>query len=452
MPDYDLLIRNATVVLPSGLEQSDIAVAEGKIQKRGKDLAGSAAQSIDAAALHLFPGIIDPHVHCNEPGRTEWEGFATASRALVAGGITLFFDMPLNSSPPTIDAASFDEKARIGRARSVADFALWGGLVPHNLDSLEELAACGVVGFKAFMSESGIEDFPCVDDAVLYEGMKRIASLRSLLAVHAENNSITRARAQRAAAQNRTSARDYLDSRPVVAELEAIHRAILLASESRCALHIVHVSTGRGIRLVQEARRQGIDVSCETCPHYLLFTEEDMERLGGIAKCAPPLRSRLHREELWACLRSGAVDMVASDHSPCLPAMKSATNFFSVWGGISGCQTTLPAMLTEGVQKRDVPLTLLSALASENAARRFRVFPCKGSLDPGADADFTLANLRRSVTLKTGDLFYRHPYSPYAGCTFTGAVVQTVIRGKTIFHDGKIVSEPGAKLVRPQTN
>jgi len=452
MPQYDLLIQDATIVLPSGLERGDIAVAEGKIQSRGTSLGGSAAQYIDAAGLHLFPGVIDPHVHCNEPGRTDWEGFASASRALVAGGATLFFDMPLNSSPPTIDARAFGEKARLGEAQSAADFALWGGLVPHNLDRLEELHRCGAVGFKAFMSESGVEDFPCVDDDALYEGMKRIASLRSLVAVHAENNSITAARRLRAIARSHTSARDYLSSRPVMAELEAIQRALLLAAESRCALHVVHVSTGRGVALIDEARRRGVDVSCETCPHYLFFTEEDLETLGGVAKCAPPLRSRQDREDLWSCLRSGTIDMMASDHSPGLPEMKAGSNFFSIWGGVSGCQTMLPALLTEGAKNRGLPLQVLAGLTSRNAARRFGLLPSKGSLDPGADADLALVNLNCSITLKAGDLLYRHQQSPFVGQRFTAAVVRTMIRGKTICMDGKIVSEPRAKLIRPRTN
>ncbi len=452
MPGFDLVIRNATIVLPSGLEQGNLAIADEKIVARGPKLAGSAAETLDASALHLFPGVIDPHVHFNEPGRADWEGFSSGSRALVAGGATLFFDMPLNSSPPTIDAASFHQKAKLGEALSVADFALWGGLVPSNLDRLEELHACGVVGFKAFMSESGIEDFPCVDDATLYEGMKRAASFPSLVAVHAENNSITKIRALQAVAERRSSARDYLASRPVIAELEAINRAILFAADTRCALHIVHVSTGRGVRLVAEARSRGIDVSCETCPHYLLFREEDLERLGAVAKCAPPLRPQEDVEQLWSCLAAGLIDMVSSDHSPGLPAMKRGDNFFSVWGGISGCQTMFPALISEGVEKEKVTMPLLSALTSQNPARRFGVFPNKGSLEPGADADLTLINLYSSSILSAEKLFYRHQHSPFVGRKFDCTVVRTVIRGTTVYLNGKIVSAPKAKLVRRGMN
>lgn len=448
MPEFDVLICDATIVSPSGVEQGDIAIADGKVAARGPNLGGNAAETIRAAGLHLFPGVIDAHVHCNEPGRTEWEGFASASRALIAGGSTLFFDMPLNCSPPTIDAASFREKATLGESQSLADFALWGGLVPSNVDRLEELHACGVVGFKAFMAESGIQDFPCVDDAALYAGMEKAASLPSLVAVHAENNDMTRTRARRAVAEGRTSIQDYLDSRPVIAELEAIERAILFAAEAGCPLHIVHVSTGRGVRLVAEARSRRMDVTCETCPHYLLLTQEDVQSLGAIAKCAPPLRSRPHQDELWTCLRSGLIDMVVSDHSPGLPAMKTGSNFFSIWGGISGCQSLLSTLISEGAQKERLSLPQVSALTSENAARRFSLFPRKGSLEPGADADLTLVDLKSPATLFAEDLFYRHRYSPYVGRTFGCTIVRTLLRGTTVYLDGKIVSAPGARLVR----
>ena len=236
---------------------------------------------LNAAGLHIFPGLIDSHVHFNDPGRAHWEGIETGSRALAAGGGTMFFDMPLNSSPPTLDAASFDAKLAAAQNRSLTDFAFWGGLVPGNLDRLEELAERGVIGFKAFMSNSGIEDFPCVDDTTLREGMKRAAKLGKLVAVHAESEAITSKLAQQALAQNKTSIRDYLDSRPIHAELDAIQRAIQIAGETRCALHIVHVSSGDGVSLVADAHAQGVDVTCETCPHYLVLTEDDVVKLGG---------------------------------------------------------------------------------------------------------------------------------------------------------------------------
>src|SRR5215470_9866022 len=229
MSRYDLLIRNGTLVGLDDVKVADLAIDAGKIVVIESELAGTAREEIDAHGLHIFPGVIDAHVHFNEPGRTEWEGFTTGTRALAAGGTTSFFDMPLNAHPPTIDAASFDLKLAAARATSLVDFAFWGGIVPGNLDQLDELAGRGVIGFKAFMSNSGIDDFPCIDDLTLYEGMARAAKLGKIVAVHAENDQITSRLAQRAIAGGRTGIRDYLASRPVLAELEAIERAILLA-------------------------------------------------------------------------------------------------------------------------------------------------------------------------------------------------------------------------------
>ncbi|MBX6342374.1 MAG: allantoinase AllB, partial [Thermomicrobiaceae bacterium] len=348
MSGYDLVIRGGSVVTSSGVEVADIAVVDGRIAEVAPEVAGGGAEEVDARGLHVFPGAIDPHVHLNEPGRTDWEGFASGTRALAAGGCTTFFDMPLNAHPPTIDAESFDLKLAAARASALVDFALWGGLVPGHVGDLAALAERGVVGFKAFMSTSGTDDFPAADDLTLYEGMAEAARLGLPVAVHAESDALTAALARRAVAEGRTSARDYLASRPVVAELEAINRAILFAEETGCALHVVHVSTGRGVALVAAARARGVDVSCETCPHYLVFTEDDVEALGAVAKCAPPLRSRDEREALWAALARGDIPIVASDHSPAPPEMKAAASFFDVWGGISGCQSTLAALLTEG--------------------------------------------------------------------------------------------------------
>ncbi|HEY0549359.1 MAG TPA: amidohydrolase family protein, partial [Verrucomicrobiae bacterium] len=236
MADYDLILRGGTAVTSTGLKVTDIAVAEGRIVALAPQLSGTAHNEIMAAGLHIFAGVIDSHVHFNEPGRTGWEGIETGSRALAAGGGTAFFDMPLNAHPPTLDAESFALKVAAAQRNSCTDFALWGGLVPQNVDRLEELAACGVIGFKAFLSDSGIDDFSCVDEATLREGMKRAAALKLPVAVHAESETMTKALAQERIHQNRTSIRDYLDSRPIAAELDAIRRAIDLAGETGCAL------------------------------------------------------------------------------------------------------------------------------------------------------------------------------------------------------------------------
>jgi len=461
---YDLLIRNGTFVTAAGVTVTDIAIADQQIAAIGPALDGTSQAEIDATGLHIFPGLIDAHVHFNEPGRSEWEGFASGTRALAAGGATTFFDMPLNAHPPTLDAASFDQKLAAAQSSALVDFGLWGGLTPQNLGQLDELAERGVIGFKAFMSNSGIDDFQAADDQTLYDGMACAARHGRIVAVHAENDQITSLLARRAIAEGRISARDYLNSRPVVAELEAISRAILLAEETGCRLHIVHVSSGRGVSRVAEARARGVDVTCETCPHYLVLNEDDLALLGSIAKCAPPLRPLSEQDQLWQHLLSGTLPMIASDHSPAPPAMKgieqriendaelalnsqfSILNFFTAWGGISGCQSTLQLLLTEGYFQRGLPLEIIASITSEFVARRFEL-PQKGRLAMGFDADMALVDLAHSATLQPGDLHYRHKHSPYIGRTLRGRIVRTLLRGTTIFLDGKIVATPRGRLL-----
>ncbi|HEU5012596.1 MAG TPA: allantoinase [Roseiflexaceae bacterium] len=449
MSGYDLIIRHGALVTPHAISKADIAIADGRIVAIEQEIGGASAAEIDASGMHVFPGVIDAHVHCNEPGRAEWEGFATATRALAAGGATSFFDMPLNAHPPTVDAASFDAKLDAARRSSLIDFALWGGIVPGNCDELDELAARGIIGFKAFMSNSGIDDFLAVDDLTLYEGMQRAAQLGCIVALHAENDQITGGLARRAVAEGRTSVRDYLRSRPVIAELEAIARAILFAEETGCAIHIVHVSSGAGVSQVAAARQRGVDVTCETCAHYLALTEEDVEQLGAIAKCAPPVRSQAEQDALWQHIFDGTLPMVTSDHSPAPASMKTDANFFNVWGGISGCQSTLSVLLTDGHARRGLPLETIAALLAENVARRFRL-PQKGRIAIGMDADLALIDMAQQFTLDSGDLFYRHQHSPYVGRTFSGRVVRTLLRGTTVFQDGKIMSKPAGRLLRPK--
>ncbi len=447
---FDLLIRGATVVGAGGQRRSDVGVADGLIAGLGPELAGPASEEIDAAGLHLLPGVVDAHVHLNEPGRTDWEGFDTGTRALGAGGATAAVVMPLNAHPPTVTGAAFDEKRRCVERSALVDVALWGGLVPGGVEAMDELAARGVVGFKAFMCSSGIDDFPAVDDLTLYEGMCRAATLGLPVAVHAESEVITAGLAQRARTAGRTSMRAFLESRPAVAELQAIARAIELAQASGGSLHVVHVSTGRGVALVADARARGIDVTCETCPHYLVLTDEDAEVLGHVAKCAPPLRRREDSEALWHALAEGTLPMVASDHSPAPWAMKRGADAFAAWGGISGCQTMLALLMSEGHRARGLKLALIARVTSHYVARRFRL-PGKGRLEPGADADLVLVDLTASQTLSAGDLHYRHPHSPFVGRTFGVRVTRTFVRGRTVFADGRIVGPPRGRLLKPTT-
>jgi allantoinase len=443
---FDVLIRDATVV---GAGCLDVAVADGLIAELGPELTGPAVEEIDGAGLHLLPGVVDGHVHMNEPGRADWEGFETGTSALAAGGATTAIDMPLNAHPPTVTGAAFDEKRRCLERSAHVDVALWGGLVPGGVDELDELAARGVVGFKAFMCSSGIDDFLGIDDLTLYEGMCRAASLGLPVAVHAESETITSGLARRARAAGRTAMRDFASSRPAVAELQAIARAIALAQESGCSLHVVHVSTGGGVALVADARARGVDVSCETCPHYLVLTEEDAEALGNVAKCAPPLRPRQELDSLWSALAEGTLPMVASDHSPTPWEMKRGEDAFAAWGGVSGCQTLLSLLLSEGHHARGLGLDLIAQVTSGYVARRFRL-PGKGVVEPGADADLVLVDLAASERLSAEALRYRHRHSPFVGRTLSARIARTLVRGQTVFADGELVGPPAGRLLIPK--
>ncbi|MEM6393824.1 MAG: allantoinase AllB [Planctomycetota bacterium] len=443
----DLLIRGGSVVTQESVTEADVAIEDGAIVAVGSPTDHAKAE-IDATGLHLFPGLIDSHVHFNEPGRTHWEGFATGSAALAVGGGTTFIDMPLNSTPPLLDAEAFDAKADAGRAKSQCDFALWGGLTPANLDHLETLAECGVVGFKAFMCNSGIDDFLSADDNTLHAGMTIAAKLGLPVAVHAESQTITTAASQRVKAQNDHSWDAWTASRPVIAEVEAIQGAIAFAEDTGCALHIVHVSSARAARLIQQTRTQhNLDVTCETCPHYLALTADDLPDLGARAKCAPPLRDTENQTALWQELLAGTFDIIGSDHSPAPPDMKSGDDAFAAWGGIAGVQSTLPLLLSHTPQP---PLPLIAQLTAATPAQRFRL-PHKGQLAPGYDADLTLVDLNGTFTLTRDMLHDRHRLSPYVGRTFPGRPVRTLLRGHTIALDGQPVGQPLGKLLTPDS-
>jgi allantoinase len=451
----DLVIRGGTAILPTGQRQTDIAVTGGVISAIGSEVRdGGGAEIIDATGLMVLPGVVDAHAHFNEPGREDWEGWEAGTRGAAAGGVTTVLEMPLNAHPPTITAADFDAKHAVASRKAVVDFGLWGGLVPENLSELPALAARGVVGFKAFMSDSGIDDFRRVNDGVLAIGLKVTARLNAIVGVHAESQEMV----ERLGAEMREAGRGdrlaWCRARPPAAEVEAIRRLIVCmrGAGKGVRAHVVHVSCAAGLAEVDAARGKGVSITAETCPHYLAFTEEDFERIGPALKCAPPIRNSATREGLWDALLAGRVDTIGSDHSPC-PAedkAKGEHDVWQAWGGVAGIQATLPVLLTEGVHARGLSLERVAHLTSTAPAQLFGLYPRKGAIAVGADADLALVDPERVWTFKPQHLETRSGISAYLGRTFRGAVVRTLVRGRTVFADDTVTGEPGwGKLVTP---
>lgn len=441
---FDLVIRKGTVVLRDEIRRLDIGIQGGKIAALGENLVYSEHITFyDAEHLHILPGMVDAHVHFNEPALGHWEGFATGSAALAAGGCTTYIDMPLNGVPPTVRLSALEWKLAAAEGESVVDYALWGGLVPGNVGNLQELAEAGVIGFKAFMSCPGGEGediFAEVDDVTLLEGMKEIARLGMVLALHAESEEIVSKLAAQAVQEGRRGPLDFALTRPISAELEAVNRALFYAEQTGCKLHFVHISSAEAVQVITEAKARGLDVTVETCPHYLVLTSADLERLGPLAKCAPPLRTLDNQARLWAELADGKIDILASDHSPCPTHMKQG-DFFEAWGGISGAQSSLELMLDEGYLRREVPLPLLSRMLSLEPAKRFGLHPRKGEIAVGADADLALVDMALSYSLQENNLLYRHKHSPYVGKAFGCRVKATFVRGVQVYELGKEVAE-----------
>jgi allantoinase len=449
----DTIVRGGTVVTCDARIKADVRISGERIVEVGPELSGT-AHEVDAKGLHVLPGLIDIHVHFNEPGREHWEGARTGSEALAAGGGTTFFDMPLNSTPCTVTARDVDRKRAALEASAITDFGLWGGLVPGSVADMPAMAERGVVGFKAFMCDSGLPEFPRADDGTLHDGMAQAARLGLPVAVHAESEAMLAHRSPERSGLGEGgtrvwSAADFLRSRPVASELEAIDRALQIAHDTRATLHIVHVSTGSGVAKAVEARARGVDVTVETCPHYLFFTEADLERIGVAAKCAPPLRSREEHMKLWHEMLAGHVDIVASDHSPADPALKIDGDFRASWGGIAGIQSTLAVLLERGVEGRRIRFEQIAALVAAHPAARFRI-PAKGAIAPGNDADLLLLDPSRSYTLSPAMLRQRHKMSPYLRREFNGVIVRTIRRGETICLGGQIVAQTRGRFVRPQ--
>jgi allantoinase len=428
----------------------DLSAVDGVIVELGPTVAAPAgAEVIDATGLLVLPGAIDSHVHFNAPGaRADWEGWDTGSAAAAAGAITTVVDMPLNADPPTVDAASFASKAAAAAASSYVDFGLWGGVIPGNRSELAGLADAGVLGFKAFMSRSGTADFPASDDLTLYEAMGTIAELGLPFLLHAESDRITADLAARFAAEGRTDIRAYLDSRPPVAESEAIARSLELAAVTGCRLHVVHVSTRRGVELVQAARASGQDVTCEITAHHLILDEDDAIRLGAAAKCAPPLRTRAEIDALWELLVDDDTLFVVSDHSPAPVELKGSEDFFRVWGGIAGVQSTVELMAGEARPGGRLASELLPRVLAGAAADRFGLAG-KGQMVVGMDADLALVEVGPGRVLARDELHDRHHFSPYVGRELNARVRRTVLRGEVAYRDGSVIGAPRGRLLTP---
>jgi allantoinase len=392
----------------------------------------------DAAIL---PGLVDSHVHINEPGRTEWEGFATATQAAAAGGYTFLVDMPLNCLPATTTVAALRAKRDAARGKCTVDWAAWGGVVENNQDDIEPLASAGVLGFKCFLIHPGIDGFTMVGEKDLRLALPHVAKTGLPLLVHAELASPIDAAAKRLANADWRSYGTYLQSRPDEAELLAIRLMFSLCRQYHFRLHIVHLSSSRALPELRSARAEGLPVSVETCPHYLHLAAEDVADAATLFKCAPPIRSRENCDALWQGLGEGIIDLVATDHSPCPPAMKGLEdgNFKTAWGGISGISVALAVMWTEA-KRWGFALTDIARWMAEGPARLAGCDQRKGRIAPGYDADLVVFDADSEFLVTKERLHYRYPVSPYLGERLRGVVKATYLRGQLVFEEGKFPS------------
>ena len=394
----------------------------------------------------ILPGLVDSHVHINEPGRAEWEGFQTATRAAAAGGYTLLVDMPLNCLPATTTVAALEAKRAAAQGKCRVDWAAWGGAVHNNQADIEALAAAGVLGFKCFLIHPGIDGFTMVSEEDLRAALPHVARTGLPLLVHAELPGPVNAATEPLAHADWKSYATYLQSRPDEAELSAIRMMLSLCREYGFRLHIVHLATGWTLPELRAARQEGLSFSVETCPHYLHLTAEEIADGATLCKCAPPIRSRENREALWQGLKEGVIDLVATDHSPCPPAMKRLDegSFKTAWGGISSLSIALPLMWTEAAG-RGFSLVDIVRWMAEGPARLAGCHQSKGRIAAGYDADLVVFDPDAEFQVTEQRLYYRHPVSPYLGETLRGVVKATYLRGRPVFAEGKFPGEPSGR-------
>src|SRR6266850_1515357 len=448
MPAHNLIIRGKQVVLPDLIAPAAIHVSDGIITSIGPyDYVPGDFSLIDVNEDSIvMPGLVDSHVHINEPGRTEWEGFATATRAAAAGGVTTLVDMPLNSIPPTTTVAGLKEKFAAAKEQCFVDVGFWGGVVPGNTGELATLFAAGVVGFKCFLIHSGVDEFPNVTEEDLRRAMPELTRLGAGLIVHAEvPGPISRTDIPSCPTRYAT----FLASRPRAAENEAVALMIKLSREFATRIHIVHHSSADALPMLQAAKAAGMNITAETCPHYLTFAAEEIPDGATEFKCCPPIRESENRELLWGALDSGTIDMIVSDHSPCPPEMKlpETGDFLAAWGGISSLQLRLPIVWTEarrrGFSIQDLARWLCSAPSSlVGLANK------KGAIETGYDADFVIWNPEKQLKVEANALHHRHKLTPYQGLILQGVVEKTFLRGRKIYDAGEFLGEPHGILLR----
>jgi allantoinase len=444
-----LVIRSRRVAVPGGVAEAAVIVRDNLIAAVGSyDEPVDADQDVDLGELALLPGLVDTHVHVNEPGRTEWEGFATATRAALAGGITTICDMPLNSSPVTTSVAALREKVAAATGQCAVDVAFWGGAVPANTGpgNTGELAAmldAGVIGFKCFLVDSGIAEFPPLERDGLRAAMKELAAYGAPMIVHAEDPAEVREPAG-------ASYDAFVASRPPVAERRAIETVISASAATGARAHIVHLAAGECAALISAAKAAGVQLSAETCPHYLYFAAEEVPAGATQFKCCPPVRYAVNREALWRALGDGAIDAVVSDHSPCLPELKGLPggDFRTAWGGISSLQIGLPVIWSVAKRRGFTLADVCRWMAAFPAS--LAGLPGKGRIAAGCDADLVAFDPEASFTIHGAELLHRHPLTPYEGRTVTGRVERVWLRGSEVTPSdaprGRLLARGGGSL------
>jgi allantoinase len=453
MHEPDLCIRGRRVVTEHGIGPASVHITRGHISSISsfEDVPSSALEVIEADPESIvMPGLVDTHVHVNEPGRTDWEGFETATRAAAAGGVTTIVDMPLNSIPATTTLDGLQAKLAAAEGKLHVDTAFWGGVVPGNTGELERLWEAGVVGFKCFLIHSGVDEFPNVTESDLRQAMPVLAQLGAPLIVHAEVPGPVEACCQSIGGEPSSSYQTFLQSRPREAENEAVALMIRLARETGCRIHIVHHSSADALPLLRNAKQFGLPLTVETCPHYLHFSAEDIPDGATEFKCCPPIRERENREALWEALRDGTIDFVVSDHSPCPPDMKlrEQGDFMKAWGGISSLQLRLPIMWTEASARGFAIEDLIKWLCREPA--RQVGLNSKGAIKDGNDADIVIWNPDQEFTVQPSMLEHRHKLTPYNGETLRGIVEKTFVRGQMVY-DGGALSRPSGQVILRST-